>query len=182
MFFVNKKRRRCPENKSAYWIIVAFIMSIGMLCGFFSFKFGGEKYLYTVGIIENVFTYSFVKNCIFMTMLFLNSFSLVGFPLSAMLLFFVGYLQAISAFYIFANNTPFSFVFLLRIMPHSVLSLYISMFMGVHILSYSKKLYTAFVYGRNKAFLREDIIRLLFLYFYSLFISACIAFDETNFL
>ncbi len=153
-----------------------------MLGGFLAFKFGGEKYVPAVGAVENVFSYSFIKNCIFMTLLLLNAFSLIGFPLSSMLIFFAGYMQAVSAFYIFISNMPFSFKFLLRVIPHSALSLYITMFMGVHVLNYSKQFFGAFTMGRSKAFLGQETLRLIIHYFYSLFIIACIAFYEANFL
>ena len=182
MFFSKRKRYVRNESKFFYWMITAFVLSLGMLAGFFAFEFGDGSFWNQTKENENIFTYSFVKNCIFATFLFINAFSFAGFPITLMLVFFAGYIQAVSVFYIFASKMSFSFGSLLRIIPHSALSLYMVMFLSVGVMHYSKKMFCSFVTGRGRFMMGKDTFNLFLSYAFAIFLSTIIALYESNFI
>lgn len=171
--FIYKKRFHKKQNsvKSFYWIITTFCMGSGMIAGFFLPNHANDI-LYTTNPQDSVlFSYSLLKNIFVVILLFLNAFSLVGFPLSAMLLFLAGFMISDASIYIYLFSDISHLSFIIRAMPHIIMQISMYFFLANKVFHYSADLFATIQLNRGKRIIRTDFFKLFLTFLFSVLLA-----------
>lgn len=128
--------------------------------------FMNTNYSYVYTLPENsdtivVFKYGLLKNSIMLLIMFLNSFSVIGFPLTATSLVLNGYLLSVSVSTLYANNNENEMYFLMRNFPHIGLNIASNLLLAEAVFKFSQSIFSVTVKNRYRGNLGVEMKNLI---------------------
>lgn len=170
MFLYRKKRRKKMNDKNQiYYIISVLFIAAGAISGYINS--GQDIVLNFANRLSgtSVFHFSFLKNLVFLILIFINSFSLLGIPVCASILVLNGYMLAVSVNILYISATSRKLVFLLTNLPHLALSISANVLLAEIAFRFSKTMLTCVLRNGNRATLNKAFKELT----YKFVISIC---------
>lgn len=170
MFLFRKKRRKKLNDKNQiYYIISVLFITAGVISGYLNS--GQDVVLNFANRLsgESVFHFSFLKNLVFLILIFINAFSLLGIPVCASILILNGYMLAVSVNILYISATSNKLVFLLTNLPHLALSISANVLLAEIAFRFSKIMLTCVLRNGNRGIFNKTFKELT----YKFMISVC---------
>ena len=180
LFFRKKKstRRVKKESDLILWAFMTFFLSAGILSTLF---YTSEPILSHSEIYlekNEIFYYSLSKNSIMLFLFLCNAFSLLGIPLTAMLLFVCGHMICNASLQMFNAYDVNKLFFLARSLPHISLQFIMFGLLSKYVLGYSKNLILKINFNRGKISVKNENVELFVVFVISLILSVLSALYE----
>ena len=138
MFLLHKKRRaRRQKNVNPYYIVSALCLITGMILGYLNANSGTSYLLPSSSEPKYIFKFSMLKNTILLLIMFVNSFSMLGFPLNAATLVVYGYIITSSITTLFLSSKFDKLNFIISNFPKTVLIISALFLLSEAVFSYS---------------------------------------------
>jgi len=172
VFLFHKKRRRKGKTKfNVYYIISAICLSVGIVVGYLNSGLGSEYLVSESTDSLYLFKYSLIKNTVLIVLIFINGFSMLGFPLTAAALVIGGYFITVSTSALYINCKFDKFIFLINNFPQTAMTITAFFILSESVFRFSHYIFTVvFKSGYKNSFSAESK-RLLLRFFLSLFIA-----------
>lgn len=170
MFLFRKKRRKKINDKNQiYYIISVLFITAGAVSGYVNN--GQDVVLNFTDRLSgaSVFHFSFIKNLVFLILIFINSFSLLGIPVCASILVLNGYMLAVSVNTLYISATSGKLVFLLTNLPHLAFSISANVLLAEVAFRFSKIMLSCVLRNGNRVTLNKVFKELT----YKFVISVC---------
>lgn len=180
LFFRKKRtiRRMGKDNDLMLWSVMTFFLSAGILSALFytsdPILAHSEIYLEK----KEVFYYSLTKNSIVLFLFLCNAFSLLGFPLTAMLLFVCGHMICNASLQMFRAYDVNKIIYLVRSLPHISIQFIMFGILSKSVLGYSKNLILKVNFNRGKTSAKNDTIELFVTFLISMSLGIASALYE----
>ncbi len=165
--FLFKRKHRKNRKKSN---LIYYLFSISMICAgiIAGYSNVGQDVVHdTIKILNNVslIKFSFIKNLIIISFIYLNSFSLVGIPVCSSVLILNGYMlvHALNSMYLSAENSKF--IFVLTNLPYLTLHIFALILISSVAVEFSKNLFIYVVKSTNKHTINYEFKELTLKYF-----------------
>ena len=141
-FLKRHVRHRNKKRINPFYLISVIFISIGMIIGYFNLNIVDAIILPKSTQPFLVFKFSLIKNSVLLIFMFLNAFSVLGFPITSTILVLNGYLVTVSVanMYINALNTE-KIVFLIYNFPHIALVVTANILLSESVYNFSQKLF-----------------------------------------
>lgn len=122
MFLLRRKRRRKDKGEfNVYYLITAICLSVGIVAGYLNSGAESEYLIPENSDSLYLFKYSLIKNTVLLVLIFINGFSMLGFPLTAVSLVIGGYFIAVSTSTLYVNCKADKLAFMLNNFPQTVM-------------------------------------------------------------
>ena len=141
--FAKKHVRHRKQNRiNPFYLISVVFISIGMIVGYFNLNITDAIILPKSTQPFLVFKFSFIKNSVLLIFMFLNAFSILGFPITSSILVLNGYLVTVSVANMYINglNTE-KILFLICNFPHIALVVTANIVLSESVYNFSQKLF-----------------------------------------
>lgn len=123
-----------------------------------------------------IFKFSFFKNSIILSIIFINAFSFLGFPLTSTVLVADGYILSASLFYTFLNGTNTQkILYFIKNLPHISLNILAIILVSEAVFDTTYQLFLAFFKSNSRLYLNNKLKKMLVRYLIGLaimFLSA----------
>lgn len=173
MFLFRKKRRRKINDKNQiYYIISVLFITAGIVSGYIH---NGQDLIlkFSDSLSEtSIFNFSFAKGLVFLILIFINSFSLLGIPACASVLILNGYMLAVSVNTLYISASSGKLLFLLSNLPHLALNISANVLLAEIAFRFSKILLVCVLKNGNRASLCKVFKEMT----YKFLISVCFIF------
>ena len=163
--FKQKHRKKRKSRKLIYYFFAMMMICSGIMVGYINL--GQDVVFDSTKILSNfsVAKFSFTKNLIYISLIYLNSFSLVGIPICGSILILNGYMLVYALNSMFLSSHLNKFVFVLRNLPYLTVHIFALILISSVSLEFSKNLFIYVIKSANKYALNYEFKELTLKYF-----------------